>query len=143
MDKNKDVFINGIDNRLDVKGITLTTAAAAINTLKADKDFTLGSNTQILILTTSSVIYGDILLNLNDNEKDPVLWINKAIGTARNNYLEKNQTDSDVVINNSSYLQIKNATVRPLSGGSGYNFKILNVFTDQILGFSFGELNDD
>lgn len=140
MDKNEKTFINGIDNRLDIKALTLTCAANAINALKTAKDISLNPNTKLIIFTTSSMIYGTILLD--DNDSDPALAINRAIVDSRNQFLKEVQSDNDVFVNNSCSLQIKDATIRPLAGGNDAHIHILNVFSDQILGFSFGELTN-
>jgi hypothetical protein len=141
MDKNKKVFINGIDNRRDIKASTLICAAVGIDSLKTSKEVSVKPDTKLIILTTSSIIYGTVLLdNNNDN---PALVINHAINEARNNFLKEEQSDNDVIVNNSAYLRIKDATIRPLAGGRDFHFQILNIFSDQILGFSFGEINNE
>ena len=132
---------NYIEKRIDIKRVTIISAAAAIKSLINDKTKILGPNTQVIVLTTSSMIYGQILIGDEDNT--PAAAINKSIFDCRNKILENEQDKEDIVVNNSSIITIKNACIKPLVGGNPAKFELLNIFTDQILGFSFGELNQE
>jgi hypothetical protein len=131
-----------IKNRIDLKATTVTAFAYALNSMKEEDS--IGQNTKLLLLTSMGTIEGEIYFP-NDNNKDNVgVVLSDAFINIRNNILcdDEAEMDKPTIVNDTSIITIVNAKVTPFSNSNNVlTLATLNLFADQILGFSFGEID--
>ena len=127
-----------IKNRLDVKCQSVYAFDAAVEMLKLPKDHILLSpETKVIIVTNFGTVVGEMVGPQEKGETISQMVINSFI-SSRNNIWADNESDKNV-INNSSIVIVKNAKVTPFANPiCSTNFEILCLFSDQIVGFSFG-----
>lgn len=127
-----------LENLIDLKLLTLKTFQMCIDRLKNDESITLSQKTNLIIFTSSASIMGTVVL---DEDKDIRDVLNSILLSTRKSLLKQIEHSNSEVINRSGVIVIKDATIRPFSNPAAtFNVAVLNIFTDQILGFSFGEL---
>ena len=125
-----------LKNLVDLKAITINSFQVAIDGFKKSDKITLGKDTKLILLTQASLIECELL---NENEKEPIYLINKMALEARNKLLSTEEYTNKNYLNQSATLRLKNVTITPFSNPQAkINLPVLNLFTDQILGVSFG-----
>ena len=111
------------------------TESGDINTeLKLDKP---------IIFTHSYVITGEIIpfSTIHEAEKEFPLKAAKSIHDSTQNFLKKSFDENILEKNPSKLLLIKNASIRSLSSNQITNLPVFCLFSDQIVGFTFGHLD--
>jgi len=129
---------NFIKNRVDLKAATVNMFASAINVLKTDNTELVSKETKVFLFTNFGVIEGDIPVTEEENlSSDP---IGNAFFQIRNNGLAKIEEESEKlqVSNNVSIVTIRDAIIHPFNGETS-SIGILYLFSDQIVGFTYGE----
>jgi len=137
-----------IAQRIDVKTITLYSFASTLQSIKDGliKEISIDSSTTVSLLTNFGVITGDIEdISGDPDHAEDITKLNKIILKARNHALVENEKalGEDVqVVNNSGIIVIANARVTIFSNPNAFfNFQKLFLFTDQIVGFTYGQLS--
>jgi hypothetical protein len=148
MDKEKAPSY--IKNRIDVKAQTIQVFVETIKKVTEEEKPLLGRNTQVLILTTLGQVHGKILTftDNSDTTNDVSQILNERFLQLKNFGLaileEKHNGEEISIVNNSGLVVVIDATLKPYANPqSTYNYKVLNLFADQIVGFSFGEIQED
>lgn len=130
-----------IKNRIDLKATTVTAFAYALDSMK--EEHSIGQNTKLLLLTNMGTIEGDIYFP-NDKNKDNIeVILSDSFINIRNNILLDDEVEIEKpnIVNDTSIITIVNAKITPFSNSNNIlNFATLNLFADQILGFSFTEM---
>lgn len=120
----------------------LLSISAAINALKKginDESFSvnLPEETTLLLLTHSALITGDFYIPENETEKTK--FEEKELLDLL--FLQASKAYNDDGNDISIPIYLKNVTIRPFSNpDSGANLAFLCVYSDQIVGVSFGEI---
>lgn len=144
MPNNNSKFKN---DSLDLKAFTFECFSTAIEILKSGEieGISIGENTSVLILTDIGLVEGTIMMknpaNTNPNERFAHFVMTNTIN-AFNEQLDKIKSENSAlsIINNSDSIILKNVVITPYSNpGSKINLATLILFTDKILGISFGE----
>ena len=134
-----------VKNRVDVKYATVVSFAAAIKGLvdNPPKEFQIGKQTKVFLLTTFGTITGDIVLSGESPKDDVVVALSQSFVELRNKFLaeaEAEEASGKVAVNNVAAILIRNAKVIPYNAPQCvHNYGILHVFTDQICGVTFGD----
>jgi len=130
-----------IKNRIDLKATTVTAFAYALDSMKEENS--IGQNTNLVLLTNMGTIEGDIYFP-NDKNKDNVgVILSDSFINIRNNILcdDEAEIEKPNIVNDTSIITIVNAKITPFSNSNNIlTLATLNLFADQILGFSFGEI---
>lgn len=130
-----------LDNLVDLKALTISSFQAAIDGLKKSSEITLGEDTKLILLTQAALIECEIL---NNDEGEPIYLINKTVLESRKNILSSEKYVNKNFLNQSATLSLKNVTITPFSNPQAkINLPVLNLFTDQILGISFGSYSQE
>lgn len=123
---------------IDVKLDTIT----AENTIlkKLTKEKADNEKAKIMLVTNFGIVEGTIKPEVGENDVAKRI----SIGTAeiRGIHLAKLEKEvaSSIIANNNCYVTILNARVTPfLDPTKILNFAVLNLFSDKIVGFAFGE----
>lgn len=128
-----------IEKRIDIKYATIITAGLTIKSLK--ENGSLSSSHELIILTSIGMVTGDIVSS--NPESSDETSTNQAFFILRNNLLDE-KTDSlanPIVVNNSSVIMLKNAKIKAYDGSFTSSLDMLNLYSDQIIGFSYGVFN--
>ncbi|WP_034440340.1 hypothetical protein [Clostridium ihumii] len=138
---------NLIEDRIDLKCLTFDCFCKSIDFLKSGelKNISVGENTTIVILTNFGIMEGIPLKLSNTKDTPSEILINELIPKIfeiRNDEIirlkEKNENLS--LINDTSSILLKDVTIRPYSNPECIShIKYLTLFSDQIVGISFGE----
>lgn len=130
-----------IKNRIDLKATTVTAFAYGIDAMKEENS--IGQNTRLVLLTNIGTVEGDIYFP-NDKNKDNVgVVLSDSFLNIRNNILcdDEAEIEKPTIVNDTSIITIVNATITPFANPNNIlNIATLNLFADQILGFSVGEI---
>ncbi|AYB39708.1 hypothetical protein [Brevibacillus laterosporus] len=144
---------NFIKNRIDLKIQTLTLFNSAIETMKSEgiAGISLGSDTNVLIITNFGIVSGDIKQirvqeNSDESEKPGQIVFKMLIETlvkSRNTFLSKEEDlighENVRAINDSSFVILENVTVTPFSNPNmKTHLESMILFSDQISGISYG-----
>jgi hypothetical protein len=147
MEQDETCVPTFLEKRIDVKAMTLLSFQSAIEAKTESGESALGNpKPDLFIITNFGIITGEIQ-NLDDveSQEDVGAQIDNVIFKNRNNILaalEKDYGSDARVVNNSSIIVIKNATIIPFTlSQSRHNFNRLLLFTDQIVGISYGTLS--
>lgn len=127
-----------IKNRIDVKLETIIAANSVLNELTTEK--IIAENAKLMIVTDFGVVEGILKQDFDDN--DVAQQISMASAKIRNNNLFKLEKEvaRTIITNNNYFVTIIDAKVIPFSNPSKIlTFAVLNLFTDKIVGFTFGE----
>jgi hypothetical protein len=128
---------------IDVKAMTIIGLSTAIKSMiKSKTEPILSTNTKVLIITNFGSIEGNIVSYL-DNEEDSNLAkiISDGLFNVKNRMMSAIQDDigQPIVTNNTGIVTILDATVTPHGNPLVVSqYKILHIFSDQIVGFTFG-----
>ena len=98
-------------------------------------------NYKLMIVTSSAIISGTLSAQTTDMSK-----LNQKMIDARNETLSANETTEDIIVNNVSMITLNDVTISPFANPKAItSMSIINIFSDQILGYSFGTLpqNED
>ena len=127
-----------IKNRIDVKVETIIAANTVLNALTKEK--IIHENAKIMIVTNFGVVEGTLKQEVDAN--DVAQHISLGSAKIRNNNLSKleKEVDNPIITNNNFFVTILDAKVIPFSNpGNRLTFAVLNLFSDKIAGFTFGE----
>jgi hypothetical protein len=127
-----------IKNRIDVKVETIIAANTLLNELTKEK--IIDENAKIMIVTNFGIVEGTLKQEVDAN--DVAQQISLGSAKIRNNHLSKLEKEvaSPIITNNNYFVTILNAKVIPFSNPSKIvTFTVLNLFSDKIVGFTFGE----
>lgn len=140
------------ENRVDVKAETIRLFASAIKQFASQEKPFLSPNTQVILLTTIGQVSGNILTYMDQDQTedapvDAVQTLNEELLKLKTGGLavfEESLNCSAVnVVNNNGIVVIVDAVLKPYNAPNcSHAFKVLNLFADQIVGFSFGEHQD-
>ena len=126
-----------IKNRIDLKATTVTAFAYALNSMKEEES--IGKNTKLLLLTNMGTIEGDIYFPNDENKDNIEVILSDSFINIRNNILRDDEVEIEKpnIVNDTSIITIVNAKITPFSNSNQVlNIPTLNLFADQILGFS-------
>jgi|GEM_PF-1378407 len=147
---------NFLNNRVDLRYHTLTMLNSGIESLKSkeNNEISISDDTRVFIMTNFGLIAADIKeLGVSDNSSENVKPGQKlfqlmleALLNSRNNYLSEQEEligqGNLRVINDSSFVVLENVTVIPFANpNTKSNLDSLILFTDQIVGISFGTVH--
>lgn len=127
-----------IKKRIDVKADTIIAANSFFNELLEEK--IIHENTKMMIVTNFGVVEGTIKQEVDAN--DLAQQISNIFTKLRNNKLAKleNEVFLPTITNTNCFVTIFNAKVIPFSNPRNLvTFTALNLFSDQIVGFTLGE----
>lgn len=131
-----------IKNRIDIKTDTINTLALFLEELnKRNEKSSLNPKIQVFLLTNFGTVKGDIVIGSSseDNTQNSALILNNTFIDIRNNLWANDSREKNNIVNNTSYITVLNAKIVPFANPNIiFNFKILNLFADQITGFTFG-----
>jgi hypothetical protein len=122
-----------ITRRIDVKGDTLFSINESLK--KIMKEDMLPDDAKLIITTNFGIIEGDF-----DDGKSfgPAKAISMTLYKLRDEFLESKDDDS-IIVNNTAVLQLFNVSLKPFaSPKTVIKMELLNLFTDQITGFTIG-----
>lgn len=127
-----------MQNKIDIKGVKLNTIGTFLNNPEAGL-----SKNKLILVTNSSLIYGTFVDQnklIIDTENAELALHKVALEAAKNISLKK----PEATINNSVSIVLKDVTIMPLSAPSvKINLQTLSLFSDQILGYTYGSLSED
>lgn len=140
---------NFSQNRIDVKELTIEAFSEAVKTcIKGDTPL-LGPNTKVTLLTTIGHVSGKILTFMEDpktnEKKDVAQTVNNFLLKLKTETLatieEETGSENSAIVNNSGIVVVLDAELKPYSNPKcNHTFKVLNLFADQIVGFTFGDM---
>jgi hypothetical protein len=135
METNQDpVAPDYIKNSVDLKESNIIAFAATINAAKDNSESTNFKKNRLILITNFGHITCDIVI---DDDTYAATFFAQATKT-RNLYLTE-QPNIPLVTNNSTLLLVENADVVSFSNLSAKtHFDSLALFTDQIVGYTFG-----
>lgn len=143
-----------IKDRIDLKSLTFQCFNTAIEVLKSNEfeGISVSPNTSLVILTDFGIIQGSYIPNLesedDSNESAGEIFVRTITGKVfeiRNKRLVelKSENPELKLINDSSSIVLSDVTITPYSNPSSKShIGLLTLFTDQIVGFSFGEYSE-
>lgn len=126
----------------DLKGITLFSLHALIESQNEQDD--AEKKNKLIIVTSFGFIEADRLLP-NKFEKEAVTSDNIATSTlqmlvsSRNKQLE--EKGNEEVFNNQTSFILENVRIIPFSGGNPTNLPTMILFSDQVVGLTFGDID--
>lgn len=124
--------------RVDIKSVKIS----AIGNLLNNPDAGLQNN-RLMLLTDASLIYGTFV-NQNDlllSDADIELVPHKLSLEASKKMFYSSQQNGNPTINDSVTIILKDVTIMPFSSPNvKINLSALSLFTDQIVGFTYGSL---
>lgn len=133
-----------INNRIDIKAITIDSMNKAIENIKSGKitGLSLSPQSSLSIITNFGIIQGELIeLNYEDGEPldNRAIW--SMVLDARDMSLSdlENEIGSESVdlVNNSSVISIKNAKIIPFANPTAiFNVAELFIFSDQVVGMT-------
>ena len=125
--------------RVDIKSVKIS----AIGNLLNNPDAALQNN-KLMLLTDASLIYGTFV-NQNDllsSDSDIELVPHKLSLEASKQMFYSSQRNGNPTINDSVTIILKDVTIMPFSSPNvKINLSALSLFTDQIVGFTYGSLS--
>lgn len=122
-----------MQNKIDIKAVKLN----AVGTLLNDPEAGLTKN-KLILVTDSALIYGVFVdqNTITDKGQNAELLLHKVSLEAAKNY-SRNATEG--VMNNSVSIVLKDVTITPFAAPNvKINLATLSVFSDQIVGYSYG-----
>ncbi len=141
-----------IKDRIDLKALTYDYCNSCVEILKNGKisEVSISQSTQVSIVTNFGLVTGDMIKPFEDNEKE--LDVSTKLTSViyektvelRNEHIQKliDNNPDVALINDSSILLLSNVTITPFGNPSNkFNLQNFCIFTSEILGFTFGELN--
>lgn len=158
MEQVENKVPNFIKNRIDLRHQTLSLFNSAVETLKSNENdvITIGADTGVLIMTNFGVVSGNIkelgTSEESTEETKPGQLVFKmlleALLKTRNQYLSEDEEsigqENLRVINDSSFVVLENVVVTPFANPNvKTKFESLMLFTDQIVGITFGSVKID
>lgn len=141
-----------IEDRVDLKSLTFDCIYSAINLVKSGKieGAIIGANTKVFIFTNFGIVEGTpIPLSSSDNSQeenddDVLAALYQHLFKVRNDRIRKLESENKNLrlVNDTAALVLKDVILRPYSN-LDVRMKIDNMvlFTDQIVGLSFGQLS--
>jgi hypothetical protein len=135
---------NFLQNRIDLKAMTIRTFGVTIDTFRNLPDRPYGDLNSI-VMTNFGLIEGEII-DLSDEGDERVLPFKSlavAMFDARNNVLTERESligeENIRVVNDSSMFLVVNATLIPFSNPQNrFNIGEILLFTDQVVGLTAG-----
>jgi hypothetical protein len=131
-----------IKKRIDIKVETLLAADNVLE--KFIKKKTVAENAKLMVITDFGVVEGTLKLEVESH--DAAQRISLELAKARNNRLAEMEREvrDPIITNNHFFVTILNARVM-LFANPNYplTFASLNLFADKIVGFTFGELEQE
>lgn len=131
-----------IKKRIDIKVETLLAADNVLE--KFIKEKTVAENAKLMVITDFGVVEGTLKLEVESH--DVAQRISLELAKARNNHLAEMEREviDPIVTNNHFFVTILNARVMSFANPNyPVNFATLNLFADKIVGFTFGELEQE
>lgn len=131
-----------IKKRIDVKVETIIAANTVLNELTKEK--MIHENAKIMIVTNFGVVEGTLKHEVDTNDMAQRISMDSA--KIRNNHLSKLEKEvaSPIITNNNYFVTILDAKVIPFSNSRNkLTFAALNLFSDKIVGFTFGEYQEE
>lgn len=135
-----------MENSIDLKALTFTSFSEIVNFMKSSKDPVIGPNTSIVLLTNFGIVQGT-QMEFNATEDDSVNAVMNVIISntfdLRNKHISKleNQNEQLKIINDCRSIVLKDVTITTyVNPDSKINLGQLILFSDQIVGMSFGEM---
>ena len=142
---NEKTIPTYMENRIDVKSETIIMFTSLIKDLTEGAKPLLGSSTRVILLTTIGQVEGKLrtLFDQDTDTDDLAQQINAKLLRDKNEALALSEgvhKEAPSIVNNSGLIVVVDATLKPFSNPScTYNYKILNLFADQIVGFTFAD----
>jgi hypothetical protein len=127
-----------IQKRIDVKVETISAVNSVLNQLMKEK--VLHENTKIMIITNFGIVEGTFQEKVDSNDMARRLSIDAA--KMRNSHLSELEKEIavPVIVNNNYFITISDARLIPFANpGNVISFAVMNLFSDQIAGITFGE----
>jgi hypothetical protein len=131
-----------INRRIDVKVETVLAANTVLNDAIQNK--MIQENAKVMIVTNFGVVEGTFKPEVDTNDLAQRISMDSA--KMRNNYLAKLEKEiaGPIIINNHYFITVLDAKLIPFSDpGNRVTFAVLNLFSDQIAGFTFGEYRQE
>lgn len=135
-----------ISKRIDVKAVTLNAFGTSLELAEKGgiEGVSISPDTRMFIITNFGIISGELEVMLSTSE--PVTAFNQAIFRARDSLLaslEQELGNEAQVVNNSGVVTLANARLTVFSNPNAtFSFQRISLFTDQIVGFSYGQFSD-
>jgi hypothetical protein len=131
---------NFIQERIDLKNESI------LATVRVLGNQGLEDGREVTILSTIGLVKGTVQSEFGlEEEGNEVIKQNDAIMKERNEYLADviEDDESPLVINNYALLTLTDVEIIPFNPCSGSSFKmdVLNLFSDQIVGYTYGKLD--
>lgn len=145
---------NTLNNRVDLKSLTFQCFNSVIDVLKTNESNILvgNSNVSLVILTHLGMIQGDFISNFDisddsqdNNEIKLVKTLSGKVFEMRDKELLEFQSENSnfKLINDSGTIALSDVTITPYNSiNNAIHLGFLSLFTDQIIGFSFGEFSN-
>ncbi|WP_432199270.1 hypothetical protein [Anoxybacillus gonensis] len=149
MDKKSDNEIPTLlKERIDLKALTAKTFANVIENIRNGKieEISMDPNTGIWFFTHFGIVSGSLYIPSEENDAfDPTYFLHKLIFKTRDSllssYIEKGVAR---LTNDSSFVLLKDVTVKTYaSPGTPYKLGYFLLYSDAILGISFGDQPKD
>lgn len=124
-----------MQNKIDIKAVKLN----AVGTLLNNPEAGLSKN-KLILVTDSALIYGVFVdqNTITDKGQNTELLLHKVSLEAAKSY---SQNAAEGVMNNSVSIVLKDVTIMPFAAPNvKINLATLSVFSDQIVGYSYGYL---
>lgn len=150
-DEDKDIP-SFITNSIDFKKILVFGIFNLIQRIKDGKveDVSMGKNTSVSVMTNFGLVSGRVMLFDNESEKEIIdtrdfgslfyLETVKSVDKVMANLEDKIGPETIKVINQTGRLMLADVTITPFANPQNkYKLARLLLFTDQIVGITFGE----
>lgn len=122
-------------NKIDIKAVKLNTVGTLLNNPEAGL-----TKNKLILVTDSALIYGVFVdqNTITDKSQNTELLLHKVALEAAKNY---SQNAAEGVMNNSVSIVLKDVTIMPFAAPNvKINLATLSVFSDKIVGYSYGYL---
>ena len=145
MKEQNDKIPSCTKNRVDDKANTIWSFNSLCRTISQGKIKEISGNIEINLITQIGIVTGnidDVYAKDENNKVDNVTILSKLGFLCRNNNLIEleNLKDNINLINETSIITIKNATLKPWSSNTTSSFDVLYLFASDITGFSIGSV---
>lgn len=137
---NDEKISDSVQNRMDLKACTIGSLTQSIEMLIHSDKVKLDSNTTVTLITNFGNVEGTFDYSTVDDDNASVSSsiINAAV-KVRNTFISQNETADTIWVNNCGMITLLDATITPFATPNiKQHYANLSLFTDQIVGFTFG-----
>jgi hypothetical protein len=132
-----------LTERADLKALTANVFAKTIENIKNGmiEEISMDPDTEILFFTHFGLVSGSQYIPPEENDEfDPAYFLYKTVLETRDSLLSSYiENGVKRLVNDSGFILLKDVTIRPYANpGTSYNLAYFLLYSDAVLGISFG-----